>query len=100
LRYPAAYRLAFRELGLSIGLHAVSLMEVFNASALQNAVFGEQLEALRAFAPVAEVIETYWLRPEHQESPTWKEHADINAVMLATSLLPDRFLAMGEKHDK
>jgi hypothetical protein len=97
LRYGAAYRLAFRELGLGIGLHGVSLMEALNASGIENDVLAEQLGGLQAFVPLAEVLEMYWLRPEHQQVPTWREHEDINAVMLATSLLPDRFLTMGRE---
>ena len=30
-----------------------------------------------------------------RQVPTWVEHADINDVMLATSLEPDGFLALG-----
>jgi hypothetical protein len=99
LRHPAMYRLAFRELGLGIGLHGVSLMETLNASLLENDVLAEQLGALQAFVPLAEVLEMYWMRPEHQNVPTWHEHEDINAVMLSTSLLPDRFLAVGRERD-
>lgn len=97
MRYSAAYRLAFRELGLGIGLHGVSLMETLNASLIGNDILAEQLDALQAFVPLAEVLEMYWLRPEHQNVPTWQEHEDINAVMLSTSLLPDRFLAIGRE---
>lgn len=100
LRYRAQDRLAFRELGLSTGLHGISLMETLNASVLNNDVFAEQLDALRAFAPIAETIELFWLRSEHRETKLWKEHEDINDVMLATSLLPDGFLKiMREKND-
>ncbi len=101
LRYAAQHRLAFRELGLSTGLHAVSLMETLNTSVLHNDVLAEQLDALRAFAPVAETIELFWLRSDHRRTPLWHEHEDINDVMLATSLLPDGFLKiMRERHDE
>jgi hypothetical protein len=39
-------------------------------------------------------IEDFWLLPAHQRGQRWKEHLDINRVMLATSLLPDEFLAV------
>ena len=94
LRYPAAYRLAFRELGLCIGLHAVSLMELLNTSVLEYGVLEEQLEGLQSFAALAEALELYWLDETHQRAAAWREHEDINAVMLATALLPDRFLTI------
>ncbi|HEX8794139.1 MAG TPA: hypothetical protein VF765_24520 [Polyangiaceae bacterium] len=62
-------RLAFRELGLAIGLAGAP--------------------ATRA---LHEEIGQFWLRPENRESPTWSEHLDINEVMLATSLAPEGFL--------
>jgi len=37
-------------------------------------------------------IESFWLKPVNQESYSWREHQDINTVMLATSLVPDGFL--------
>lgn len=60
LHLPAEYRLAFRELGLAIGL-------------------GDE--------PLAEAITAFWRNPEHRRDRTWTEHRDINEVMLVTSLL-------------
>jgi hypothetical protein len=94
LRYPASYRLAFRELGLGIGLHGVSLMETLNAELLKNGVLSEQLAALHAVAPLAETLELFWLSDAHRDVPAWRDHEDINTVMLATSLLPDRFITI------
>ncbi|WP_345972873.1 hypothetical protein [Sulfurimonas diazotrophicus] len=99
LRHPADARLPFRELGLGIGLHGVSLMQAFNNAALHNAILAEQLEGLQAFVPMAEVLELFWLREAHQAVGTWQEHAGINSVMLATSLLPDAFLTIGSGDD-
>jgi hypothetical protein len=83
LQLPARYRLAFRELGLAIGLHAVERMQ--GAAPARRA----QLEALRQYLPLAGDIEAFWLDPAQQRSGTWLEHQDINTVMLATSLAPD-----------
>jgi hypothetical protein len=83
LQLPARYRLAFRELGLAIGLHAVERMQA--AARGQRA----QLEALAQYVPLAGDIEAFWLDPTQQRSATWIEHQDINTVMLATSLVPD-----------
>ena len=81
LRLPATRRLAFRELGLAIGLAGVARL---------GQVRG--YEQLARFAPVRTEIESFWLAPAHREVDTWREHEDINDVMLATSLVPSGFL--------
>ena len=86
LQLPARYRLAFRELGLAIGLHAVERMQAADPG--QRA----QLEGLARYLPLAGDIEAFWLDPAQQRSATWIEHQDINTVMLATSLAPDGYL--------
>jgi hypothetical protein len=86
LQLPARYRLAFRELGLAIGLHAVERMQAADPG--QRV----QLEGLAQYLPLAGDIEAFWLDPAQQHSATWIEHQDINAVMLATSLVPDGYL--------
>jgi len=85
LRQPAAYRLAFRELGLAIGLAAISHIDVATSS---------RVAALTPYAPVGTEIEEFWLDPGHRHAHTWREHLDINEVMLATSLVPDGFLVL------
>ena len=98
LKYPAEYRLAFRELGLSIGLHALEkLPEMFqdNPSLFEKTgSLSRQIESLRQFSPLIEAIEKFWLEPASQASSTWKDHQDINMVMLATSLSPASFLTI------
>lgn len=93
---PAEYRLAFRELGLSIGLHAVARMQAVARS--NPDLFGQGLqqglENLRQYVPLAAIIEKFWAAPGNQEVATWLDHFDINRVMLATSLLPDEFLTV------
>ncbi len=96
LNLPAEYRLAFRELGLSIGLHAISKMQ--ERIERSPAHFGNSsrlitlLTELSRFHRIHELIEGFWLEPRHQSAKTWKEHTDINSVMLATSLAPDGYL--------
>jgi hypothetical protein len=98
LGLPAAYRLAFRELGLSIGLHAVERLSTLveqSDSRLGNVPeVRAQMRALNGHGPTAEMIETFWLVPEHQQAESWVEHRDINMVMLATSLCPNGFLTI------
>jgi hypothetical protein len=46
------------------------------------------------YAPSIDTIEGFWLEPANRTSRTWKEHEDINAVMLATSLAPEGYLVL------
>ncbi len=60
LRMPAERRLAFREIGLAIGL--------------------PREDRLRA------QLVAFWTDPAHRRTHTYREHEDINDVMLATAL--------------
>lgn len=98
LRLPADHHLAFRELGLSIGLHAVErlpgLVKRNKRAFGKERELKERMQTLKHVEPLAGVIEKFWLHPEHLESESWMAHRDINMVMLATSLLPDGFLTV------
>ena len=61
---PAERRLAFRELGLAIGLRQAN-----------------------RHAAIAEQILDFWLDDEHRRTDSWMDHRNINDVMLATALL-------------
>lgn len=93
LRLPAEHRLAFRELGLAIGLHALELMAEA-ARAPLNAEGQARLRALMQHAPLGRNIESFWCDPASRRSRSWNEHRDINEVMLATSLAPEGFLVL------
>ena len=54
--------------------------------------------SLSRYAPVRAEIESFWLPPEHRQVRTWLDHEDINDVMLATSLVPEGFLALPPVH--
>lgn len=90
LERPAGARLAFRELGLAIGLAALGRAsdEMGGSRVLPLA----DLAPLLRHARLKERIHAFWLDPAHREAPTWKEHRDINEVMLATSLMPGGYL--------
>ena len=98
LQLPAKHRLAFRELGLAIGLHAVERMHQAVDHENKHAATGPrlraQLQALMQYLPLRDEIEVIWRDPEQQRAATWTEHQDINEVMLATSLAPDGFLVL------
>lgn len=82
LREPASYRLAFRELGMAIGLAAVP-------------VLGPAAASVSGFVRLRDEIEAFWREPMNRRSPTWLEHEHINAVMLATTLVPHGYLTLG-----
>jgi len=88
LRLPAAHRLAFRELGLAIGLAALERREWSEASLGVRSVH----DRLLPYMPLRNTVEKFWLEPEHREVAAWTDHLNINEVMLATSLEPSGFL--------
>jgi hypothetical protein len=95
LRLPARYRLAFRELGLAIGLHALErLQRAVEQGTPASPRLRAQIQELMQYLPLRDAIETFWRDPANQRTDTWTEHRDINEVMLATSLVPDGFLML------
>lgn len=94
LSLPTEARLAFRELGLCIGLRAIGPMQSVvaahpdrflpegNAAALRA-----RLEGMRRLAPVADQLEDTWQNPAVRETQSWIEYRDINDVTLAAALL-------------
>jgi hypothetical protein len=90
LRLSAGRRLAFRELGLAIGLAAIE------ADAWRGANPGVRagVDRLSRYLPLRAEIEAFWLQPEHRRERAWVDHASINEVMLATSLHPEGFLVL------
>jgi hypothetical protein len=96
LKRPASRRLAFRELGLAIGLSGVDLIE--KETGTEHRHFSRatevhrQIQGLAPYVALGSEIKSFWLDPEHRETHIWSEHCDINEVMLATSLVPAGFL--------
>ena len=99
LHLSAEYRLAFRELGLSIGLHTISKMQNqiekhpnhFNNADQLTSI----LSRLSRFYPISKLIDDFWSDPQHRLAHSWLDHEDINTVMLATSLAPESYLSCG-----
>lgn len=91
LRNPPEYRLAFRELGLSIGLRG---MEVIVERVRKNPALARRAEGLVRYVPLAAAIERFWMDPNNQKAGTWTGNREINMVMLATSLAPGEFLTV------
>ena len=91
LRHPADYRLAFRELGLSIGLRGTG--ELVRHLRERPGLSG-RADALIRYVPLADAIERFWMDDTNQKVGTWTGHREINMVMLATSLAPGEYLAV------
>jgi hypothetical protein len=90
---PASERLAFRELGLAIGLSAVLVLRRDSqARARFSQVAAARLQALGPYTALGTAIEAFWSEPEHRGNRAWAQHRDINEVMLATSLMPWGYL--------
>ena len=95
LELSADRRLAFRELGLSLGLRAIERLrglvaekpDLFDLEHLHS-----QIESLLQHVSLSGEIEGFWFERTNWETDSWKEHRDINTVMLATSLAPDGYL--------
>ncbi|MBS7612203.1 hypothetical protein KEJ27_08410 [Candidatus Bathyarchaeota archaeon] len=91
--FQAEHRLAFRELGLSIGLKTVDrLQRTVSEAPILNGEILLVVKTLRSYIPLAGRIERFWLKPENRMGETWREHIDINEVMLATSLVLNGYL--------
>jgi hypothetical protein len=89
LRQPVDRRLAFRELGLAIGVRAVErARDALEREPARRAVVAEILRA----SPLADAIERAWASPGPRRTRAWLEHREINGVMLATALAPSGYL--------
>lgn len=77
----AQQRLAFRECGLSLGIRSLyGRKDEWKDLELP-------LDNLYSFTPLALQVETFWLRDDNRRSRTWKDHENINSIMLASSLI-------------
>lgn len=93
LRQPAGARLAFRELGLALGLRALGELDGLRRPPgvmIDEAVVG----SLRRFEPVGTRIVDFWSEEGSRAVDTWIDHRDISEVMWATCLVPAGFLEL------
>jgi len=84
LEQPASQRLAFREIGLAIGLLRWASLPRDATSAVAS-----ERDALQPWLALGPVMIAFWREPARQRDPSWSAHRDINAVMLASGLLPE-----------
>jgi len=90
-RLPLEDRLAFRELGLAIGLRALEALLDSGVAAATGLDAGA-LRWLERYEPIADAITQIWSSPDARALGTWRDHEDINDVMLATALAPDEYI--------
>lgn len=83
---PSWQRLAFRELGLCIGLSGVRYL-----GAAKRAL----RRALEEYEHLQPLLLAFWREPAQHLASSWIEHREINEVMLATALLPEGLLDLG-----
>jgi hypothetical protein len=80
LRRSSAQRLAFRELGLAIGLvAAATIIDLAD-------------ETRGQYRSLADQFVDAWLPLAHSPDELWQAHRNINDVMFATALIPETFL--------
>jgi hypothetical protein len=96
---PAENRLAFREIGLSLGFLAIfRLKNSVNPSFSFDDPFQRQVahyvDLILNYSDIGQTITNYWSLEEHRLSETWLEHQDINEVMMSTLFLSDEFLVL------
>jgi hypothetical protein len=101
LNQQPQHRLAFRELGLAIGLRALPI--IADAVDKNGHKFDSRpelhqtIDLLLSYESLSDEIIGLWLRHAELQHESWKAHQDINEVMLATAIIPDTFLSVGEQ---
>jgi hypothetical protein len=88
---PADQRLAFRELGLALGLRAAARLAQppFTDSGDTDEAWIRRVERHQHLATD---ITSFWSQPANRSDPTWTDHWDIGSVMLAVTLAPAGYL--------
>lgn len=82
----AGSRLAFRELGLALGIRGAQRVE-------PGADLPDEWRAgAEARVALAEALESFWSRPASRTVRSWTDHRDINDVTLALALSPEGYL--------
>jgi hypothetical protein len=101
LNQPVSYRLAFRELGLAIGLKALPIISEAmkkNDGPFESGTAVQRIvDQLSKYESLSEEIVSVWLPHAQSQDQIWQSHQDINEVMLATAVTPETFLSVGQR---
>jgi len=95
---PTAHRLGFRELGLAIGLRALPIVAETikrDSSGFTSRPLRGIIELLLPHESLSGDIIRVWLPHAQHPDEGWQAHQDINEVMLATALIPNMVLSVG-----
>jgi len=95
MEYPKQYRLAFRELGLVIGLKGLKIMiNLINKNPRLSQInsLNKRTHLLEEYLNLGNSLENFWINKENRNTHIWREHRDINMIMLVTALEPHGFL--------
>jgi hypothetical protein len=99
LNNAVSHRLAFRELGLAIGLKAVPAIahtiEEHHTHFEKRGGLSRSIDLLQRHMLIGDEIISAWLAYAEHRDISWRAHQDINEVMLATALIPNTFLSIG-----
>lgn len=87
LRHRPSARLAFRELGLAIGLQTLQEIDAAMRSVALNENLVASLRSLLSFGEIGRFIVDFWSEPRNRSSEMWNDHRDINDVMLCATIL-------------
>ena len=96
LDQPTTHRLAFRELGLAIGLGALPMIAetIDREESLRDRPdLRRPVELLLSHKTLCGEIVDIWLKKAQFNDESWDAHRDINDIMLVTALLPHMFLS-------
>ena len=88
-----------RGVGLAIGLAALDPL----AQALEGerdagrSRLRPRLAALARFAPLGPRIRDFWREPSPRQTAIWREHEDIDDVMLAACFVPSGVILLSQE---
>ncbi len=93
LKIHPEYRLAFRELGLSIGFKSIkNVQRSLNQNLNKDEYISKLIKTILNYESLVDKIEKFWIDDKNHQYRSWIEHREINMVMLATALAPDEFI--------
>ena len=96
MNLAAEYRLAFRELGLSIGLKGILIINYIikkRPEFTENSL-NKRFNDIKEYQVLGNIIEEFWVKNKNRKTNNWKEHQDINTVMLVILISSRDFLSI------
>ncbi len=61
--------------------------DMINACKKFISKYAPEVELLSNYYNLSDQIDNFWCQPNNRDGNTWTDHLDINAVMLASSLI-------------